>query len=41
MNGLKNPKIDEQERAIIIENEAGPNKGSAGKYIGKKIINLL
>lgn len=38
---LKNPKIDEQERAIIIENEAGPNKGSAGKYIGKKIINLL
>ncbi|MDA7447634.1 hypothetical protein N8786_04320 [Candidatus Pelagibacter ubique] len=38
---IKNPKLDSSKRSTIVENEAGPNKGSAGIFIGKKIISLL
>ena len=38
---LKNPKIDSSKRSIILENEVGPNKGSAGTFIGNKIISFL
>jgi len=37
---LKNPESDKDKRSIIIENEVGPNKGTAGTYIANKIINL-
>jgi hypothetical protein len=38
---LKNPKIDSQNRSLIVKNEVGPNKGNAGNFIANKIINSL
>tara|TARA_B100000795_G_C22804693_1_gene444058 strand:+ start:3150 stop:4571 length:1422 start_codon:yes stop_codon:yes gene_type:complete len=38
---LKNPEIDSSKRSIVLENEVGPNKGSAGTFIGNKIISYL
>ena len=38
---LDYPNLDQKGRSLIVENESGPNKGSAGRYIGKKIINFL
>lgn len=36
-----NPEYLFEERKKIFKNEAGPNKGSSGKYIANKIISFL
>ena len=38
---LENPSYKSKDREVISEKEAGPNKGSSGKFISKDIISLL
>jgi hypothetical protein len=38
---LDNPQLHSMERNIIIENEAGPNRGHAGKAIANHLYSLV